>query len=304
VSAVDPRLSSDGRAFEERGDVSKRILKLVQTDDLRRSKSDKLIANYIERNIAELPFETARSIAQRLELSPMTVGRYLRRMGFDGLDELKGELRRGSSNPAWQVKGQVDRLEQDRKEGKLLAGLIQQQIDNLGQIYEITRAPEWQQTIDALVEASEVYVAAYQNVRGIAQYFASQLSYTRPRVQFVDGVNGTYAEVLDGSVEGRLLFLHDVRRFAAKARPLALEARRAGVKVVLLTDEFCPWGPEVSDICLVVPGSHGPLWDGAATMTAVMDLMLSNIIVVLGDEVSERVDTLTRLQDVFGDFES
>ena len=284
--------------------MSKRILTLVQSEELRRSKSDKLIANYIERNIADLPFETARSIAQRLELSPMTVGRYLRRMGFDGLDDLKGELRRRRSNPAWQVKGQVDRLEQDRKEGKLLAGLIQQQIDNLGQIYDITTAAEWQQTIDALVGASAVYVAAYQHVRGIAQYFASQLSYTRPRVQFVDGVNGTYAEVLDGSVEGRLLFLHDVRRFAAKARPLAVEARRAGVKVVLLTDEFCPWGPEVSDICLVVPGSHGPLWDGAATMTAVMDLLLSNIIVVMGDAVSERVDTLTRLQDVFGDFES
>ena len=284
--------------------MSKRIVKLVQSDDLRRSKSDKLIAHYIERNIAELPFETARSIAQRLQLSPMTIGRYLRRMGFDGLDELKNELRRSSSNPAWQVKGRVEPLEQDRREGKLLAGLIQQQIDNLGQIYAITAAPEWQETIDALINATEVYVAAYQNVRGIAQYFASQLSYTRPRVQFVDGLNGTYAELLDGSVEGRVLFLHDVRRFAAKARPLALEARRAGVKVVLLTDEFCPWGPEVSDVCLIVPGSHGPLWDGAATMTAVMDLMLSNIIVLMGDEVSERVDTLTRLQDVFGDFES
>ena len=284
--------------------MSKRILKLVQSDDLRRSKSDKLIAHYIERNIAELPFETARSIAQRLQVSPMTIGRYLRRMGFDGLDELKSELRHGGSNPAWEVKGPVASLEQDRKEGKLLAGLIQQQIDNLGQIYAITSAPEWQKTIDALIGASEVYVAAYQNVRGIAQYFASQLSYTRPRVQFVDGLNGTYAELLDGSVQGRLLFLHDVRRFAAKARPLALEARRTGVKVVLLTDEFCPWGREVSDICLIVPGSHGPLWDGAATMTAVMDLMLSHIIVLKGDEVSERVDALTRLQDVFGDFEA
>ncbi len=284
--------------------MSKRILKLVQSDDLRRSKSDKLLAHYIERNIADLPFETARSIAQRLQLSPMTVGRYLRRMGFDGLDELKNELRHGSANPAWQVKGRFEGLEQDRKEGKLLAGLIQQQIDNLTQIYAVVQSPEWQETIDALIGATEVYVAAYQNVRGVAQYFASQLSYTRPRVQFVDGLNGTYSELLDGSVEGRLLFLHDVRRFAAKARPLAQEARRAGVKVVLLTDEFCPWGPEVSDICLIVPGSHGPLWDGAATMTAVMDLMLSNVIVVLGEEVNERVETLTRLQDIFGDFEA
>ena len=284
--------------------MAQRILKLVQSEELRRSKSDRLIAHYIERNLAEIPFETAKSIASRLELSPMTVGRYLRRMGFDGLDQLKHELRRGSSNPAWQVKGPVDRLREDVREGKLLAGLIQEQINNLGMVYELTTSPEWQQAIEALIGASEVYVAAYQNVRGIAQYFASQLSYTRSRVQFVDGLNGTYSELLDGSVEGRVLFLHDVRRFAAKAKPLAMEARRAGVKVILYTDEYCPWAAEVSDICLVVPGSHGPLWDGAATTIAVMDLMLSNIIVVLGDEVSERVGMLTRLQDVFGDFEA
>ena len=53
-----------------------------------------------------------------------------------------------------------------------------------------------------------------------------------------------------------------------------------------------------------MPGSHGPLWDGAATIAAVMDPMLSNIIVEMGEVVSQRVDTLTRLQDVFGDFES
>jgi DNA-binding MurR/RpiR family transcriptional regulator len=285
--------------------LSKHILKLVQSADMRKSKSDKLIASYIERNIAELPFETAKSIAARLDISQMTVGRYLRRLGFDGLDELKAALRRGSrSNPAWQVKGSLDRFQEDLRDGKFLAGLLQQQVDNLGMIYALTTAPQWQQTIDALISASEVYVAAYQNVRGIAQYFAAQLSYTRPRVTFVDGLNGTYSELLDGSVEGRVLFLHDVRRFASKARPLAEEARRAGVKVILLTDEFCPWAEEVSDISLVIPGSHGPLWDGAATMTAVMDLLLSNIIVVLSGKVGERVELLTRLQDVFGDFES
>ncbi|MBI4045710.1 MAG: MurR/RpiR family transcriptional regulator, partial [Devosia nanyangense] len=149
--------------------MSKAILERLRSDRLRQSNSDKLIANYMERNIAELPFETARSIAGRVGVSPMTVGRYLRRLGFDGLDELKAELRRGASNnPAWQVKGQMERLQADIKEGKLLAGLIQQQMDNLGHIYELTVAPEWQRAVETLVSASEVYVAAYQNVRGIA----------------------------------------------------------------------------------------------------------------------------------------
>jgi DNA-binding MurR/RpiR family transcriptional regulator len=294
-----------GRRANKGITVSKEVLKRLQDAEMRKSKSDKLIANYFERNLAELPFETAKSIAARLEISQMTVGRYLRRLGFDGLDDMKTALRRGSrSNPAWQVKGSMDRFQQDLRDGKFIAGLLQQQVDNLGRIYELTATPEWHQTIDALMTASEVYVAAYQNVRGIAQYFAAQLSYARPRVEFMDGLNGTYAELLDGSVEGRVLFLHDVRRFAAKARPLAEEARRAGVKVILLTDEFCPWAADVSDVALVVPGSHGPLWDGAATMTAVMDLLLSNIIVLRGSDVDERVQLLTRLQDMFGDFET
>jgi len=284
--------------------LSKEILIRLQSAELRKSKADKLIASYIERNLAELPFETAKSIAERLGISQMTVGRYLRRLGFDGLEELKTALRRGRSNPAWQVKGPVARLQQDFRKGKLLAGLVQQQIENLGTVYELTTRPEWQETIDALIGASEVYVAAYQNVRGIAQYFASQLSYSRPGVSFMDGLNGTNAEVLDGSRENRVLFLHDVRRFASKARPLAIEARRMGVKVILFTDEFCPWASEVADIALIVPGSHGPLWDGAATMTAIMDLMLSHIIIQLGSQVDERVQSLTRLQDIFGDFES
>lgn len=60
---------------------------------------------------------------------------------------------------------------------------------------------------------------------------------------------------------------------------------------------------EASDIALIIPGPHGPLWDGSAAILAVLDLLLSNIIVVLGDKVHHRVEMLTRLQDLFGDFE-
>ncbi|ODT13865.1 MAG: RpiR family transcriptional regulator [Kaistia sp. SCN 65-12] len=283
--------------------MTKTILERLGSDDLRRSKSDKLLAQYLERHLAELPFETARSIASKVGVSPMTVGRFLRRAGFDGLDPLKQELRHARSNPAWQVKGEVDVLQSDIREGKLLARLINQQIDNLRQVYEVTITPQWQACVDALIGASEVYVAAYQNIRGMADYMAAQLSYARPGVRYVDGLNGTYSEVLDGAAEGRLLLMIEVRRFASKALPLALEARKCGVKVILLTDDFCPWAQEASDIALIVPGPHGPLWDGSATVMAVLDLLLSNIIVVLGEKVDQRVEMLTRLQDTFGDFE-
>lgn len=283
--------------------MSRSIATKLRSPDLRQSKSDILIANYIERNLAELPFETAKSIAEHVGVSQMTVGRYLRRLGYDGLDELKREMRQSASRTAWQVKGRFERLRQDVRQGKLLAELIQQQIDDLGHMYEIVVSPEWRQAIDVLVNVEEVFVAAYQNVRGVAQYFASQLSYARPKVQFVDGLNGTYSELLDGSTRDRCLFLLDVRRFASKARPLADEARAAGIKVILVSDGACLWAHEASDIPIIMPGARGPLWDGAATMVALLDLMISNVVVELGDAVNARVDRLTHLQDTFGDFE-
>jgi len=275
----------------------------LRSPENRQTKSDILIGNFLERNLAELPFETAKSIAQRVGVGQMTVGRYLRRLGYGGLDELKQELRKGSTRTAWQVKDRFERLQGDIKEGKLLAELIQQQADDLGRIYELTVSKEWQAAVDTLVRSREIFVAAYQNVRGVAQYFASQLSYARPRVQFVDGLNGTYSELLDGSGEKRCLVLLDVRRFAGKAKKLGLEARAAGVRVLLITDDACTWVEEVADIPIIMPGARGPLWDGAATTVAVLDLLISNLIVVLGDTVNRRVDELTRLQDVFGDFE-
>ncbi len=283
--------------------MSASILARLRTPEARQTKSDILISNYIERNLAELPFETAKSIAERVGVSQMTVGRYLRRLGYEGLEELKQEMRKGASRTAWQVKGKFSRLQDDIREGRLLAQLIEQQIDDLTQMYEITVSRDWQQAVSALVEAQEVYVAAYQNVRGVAQYFAAQLSYARPKVQFIDGLNGTYAELLDGSAQERLLVLADVRRFAAKARRLAEEARAAGVKVLLVSDDACTWAQEASDIPIIMPGARGPLWDGAATMVAVFDLLIANVIVALGDSVNGRVDILTRLQDTFGDFE-
>jgi DNA-binding MurR/RpiR family transcriptional regulator len=284
--------------------MSANVITRLRAPDLRQTKSDILISNYIERNLAELPFETAKSIARGVGVSQMTVGRYLRRLGYDGLDELKREMRKGSSRTAWQVRGRFDRLQEDARKGQLLAELIRQQIDDLSQMYELTVSHEWQQAIGLLSRAAEVYVAAFQNVRGIGQYFSSQLSYARPGVQFVDGLNGTYMELLDGSCAGRCLFLFDVRRFAAKARPLAEEARAAGVKVILVSDDACTWAREVSDVGIIMPGARGPLWDGAATTVALFDLMISNVVVELGDAVNARVDKLTRLQDRFGDFEN
>lgn len=55
--------------------------------------AERRIAKYFTEHLNDLPFETAASVADRLDLSPMTVGRFLRSLGYQGLDSVKVEIR-------------------------------------------------------------------------------------------------------------------------------------------------------------------------------------------------------------------
>ncbi|MCF4097176.1 hypothetical protein [Maritalea mediterranea] len=104
----------------------------------------------------------------------------------------------------------------------------------------------------------------------MAQYFADQISHVRRGVRSDEELNGIYGEFLDRQGVNRCLVLMDVRRFVSKARPLAQEAARNGVKVILVTDDACIRARDIIAIPLIMLGPR---------------------------------DRLTELQDLFGDFE-
>ena len=66
----------------------------------------KRIATYLLDNLAQLPYETANGIATRTGIAGITVGRFLRQLGFRNLEELKKDLRGGRpwlmpAQPCW-----------------------------------------------------------------------------------------------------------------------------------------------------------------------------------------------------------
>jgi DNA-binding MurR/RpiR family transcriptional regulator len=67
------------------------------------TRSERVIAAYLRAHARELPFETAASIARKVGVSPMTVGRFLRGLGYDGLSAVKAELSSTLQQVPWLV---------------------------------------------------------------------------------------------------------------------------------------------------------------------------------------------------------
>ena len=61
----------------------------------RLTKTEKKLAGYLQSRPDCLVLETAATIAGNVGISPMTVGRFLRKLGFDGLSDVRHQLKAG-----------------------------------------------------------------------------------------------------------------------------------------------------------------------------------------------------------------
>ncbi|HUP07864.1 MAG TPA: transcriptional regulator, RpiR family protein, partial [Caldimonas sp.] len=78
------------------------------------TRSERRIASYMLGNVHLLPFENAAVIAGKTGVSAMTVGRFLRSIGYGGIAELKSELRDAALSSGLTISGRLDRIRASR----------------------------------------------------------------------------------------------------------------------------------------------------------------------------------------------
>jgi len=273
-----------------------KILSRLRSEAARRTPSEQQLARFFETHLDELPFETAASIAEKLNLSAVTVGRFLRRLGYSKITELTQALRADLRSPAWQTKAN-DTIEQDGAKAQQLNALV----TNLTRLFERTADPEWARTVYLIARSQRVFVASFQNLRGIGRYFADQLAYARPGVRFAGGEDGVFSAIFEGSPAETCLIIIDSRRYARKAGLLARRAMAAGIHVVGITDIYCQWQAS-AEIIVTDPGEGEVFWDSAVSTVALLELVIQSVTELLGDQAQKQISEIADLQDYFGDF--
>ena len=203
------------------------------------TRSDERIATWLRLNEATLALENGASIAAKTGVSEITVSRFLRRIGYRGMADLKAEL--GSVAAKLHVNA-ADRYK------RLLEGemgtLLKREADAvLGLGAQIAR-PEWEAAITIIDQADEVFVTGFQTVRGLAEDFARRLGIVRGSVRFVAAHDAGLVEWVPSrrrGSEARVLVLVDMIPYAREAEIVVRTARNLGIEVVVVTDELNSW---------------------------------------------------------------
>jgi DNA-binding MurR/RpiR family transcriptional regulator len=266
------------------------------------TKAEKAVANYLLANLRHLPFETAASIAGNVGVSQMTVGRFLRSLGYKGLTELKEDLRDNLDRTPLLISDRVDRIRRNGAKNSALWDNLELEVRSLVGVYELIGTPVWRRVVQRLAGSAQVRVAGFQTVSGIAGDFASRLGYVRAGVGCLDGSDGTFAELFATGTGGTSLMLIEMRRYTKLSHLLAQKSVERGLPLVIICDSHCYWARDYTGDVLVLDTASTLFWDSQAPFVSLFNLLLNDVIAALGDGVAKRTKLLAELQESFDSF--
>lgn len=264
--------------------------------------AEKAIASYFLADAARIPFTTTAKIAEAVGVSRMTVGRFLRRLGYSGLTDLKEDLGAALPTPPLLISDRMTRLAGARG-GRRLRTSYEAEVAALLNVYEMVGGDTWNRVAHRLANAATVAVAGFQTVEGLASSFVQRLGYLRPGARLLDGKDGTFFELLEDGRDDGFLFLVEMRRCTRAARLLAEAAASSGVPVAILCDRHCHWARDVTEDVLSVSTDSELFWDSQAPLVSAMGLLLDDCARTIGGPIAKRAKRLVALQDRFGAFE-
>lgn len=276
-------------------DTSRDLLQRLEDSLESFTPAERTIANFILTNRGGIAFETANSIAEKLEVSAITVGRFSRKMGYRHFKDLKSGLRTTMSGVPWLVGDQVTEFVGARSGSNRTKRSLELELAGIIEVYGMAEGEGWKQIVDLLAHSRHVHVVGFQTERGVAVTLAHLLQYARDGVSLVDTTAGNYHEIFAGDPEGRCLVQVDMRRYSEQSYDLAARASREGVPVVMLTDKFCDWIRKFTRHVIAVPTEVELFWSSQVSLGCVVNLLVNDVIGELGTRVEARLERLSEL---------
>ncbi|MBG6247824.1 MULTISPECIES: MurR/RpiR family transcriptional regulator [Symbiopectobacterium] len=281
------------------------LIARIEASFSQHTPSGKRVAGWLLNNLAQITFESADSIAGYTGTTGITVGRYLRKLGYRNLEDVKASLRADALAPYrhWGVTDRLDAWQQQRTLSNRLSPSLRLEVDAIQDVYRLAQTETFARISQQLAEAEAVFILGIQSTRGIANAFFSHLEYLRPRVSYVDGLSGTWVESLNSEYQRPYVVVTDTRAYSTVARQYCRAASDRQIPLALITDLWCHWARDYSMDLLQVKTDTGHFWDSLAPITYLFNLLLSAVVEQLGDKLSARLALNRALQTEFGQFE-
>lgn len=252
-------------------------------------KQEAHVAQYILLNLDTLSVETGKSLAKKVGVSEVTVGRLLRRLGYGGMKQLKALLRR-----RYSIAGGV--MAERATVPQRWHNTLEAELAAVQSVFAQADGENFERARDILVSSSEIFITGFQSVRGLAEDHARRMSIARSRVRYLSPHDGMLAEWIGHrEAADTCLLIIDVVPYATESQLLAGLARDQGRKVIVVSDEYCHWSRDIADAVFYAPSATGLFLESTLGLNAILSLLVDVVARGKLDPTEDRLGQWKRL---------
>jgi DNA-binding MurR/RpiR family transcriptional regulator len=266
------------------------------------TKLERRIAAYLLANPTALLVDTSGTIAERAYVSPMTVTRFFKKLGFDSAAAAKDALKQEVYGSELRTIGKrFDDFQRSRADASHDEH-YQAAAAATSRACEVSQEPIWREIISLVAHADSVYATGFQTMGYLANGLVQRLGYVRANVHELDGTDGVYAKLLTDPAPKRTLIIIDTFRYGRNGPVLAKAARDRGADVVIFCDELCDWAAPITPYVVALPSEAGFFFRPTTAIYFSLNLLIQDVIDELGDSVREQMKLLSQAQELFGQY--
>ena len=257
------------------------------------SKGQKRIADFIVNSYDSAAFMTAATLGKAVHVSESTVVRFATALGFDGYPGLQKSLQELIRNRLTNV--QRIHLVSNLTAQSALESVLKSDMANLRSTIEETDAAVFQNTIQCILTAKNVYVMGLRSTQMLAQFLGYYLNFVLPNVKIVGAGVLDALDQLMRIGENDVLIAITFPRYSTRTVEAVQVAKNKGAKVIAITDSNLSPIVAPADFALMARSDMASFVD-----SLVAPLSLINAIIVAcglsrSESVSQYFDELERV---------
>ena len=272
--------------------MEKDLLTILSEGSRKFSKGQRIIAKYILNNYDKAAFMTAGRLGKIVGVSESTVVRFASELGYDGYPSMRKALQEMIRNRLTSVQ-RIEVAKDMIDDTDIVRSVINSDIQNLQATLELLEEKSFNASIDAIIEAKNIYIVGMRTSTSLATLLGLYLNLLRNNVNVIHDVGASeiYEQIIRIGA-GDLFIGISFPRYSSHT----VFAKKMGAKTIAVTDSAASPFEGLADLSLHAKSDMVSFLD---SLVAPMSL-INSIIVAVGIRNKENVSqTFERLERIW-----
>ncbi len=279
------------------------LLKIMQQNMARFSKSQKRIAEYIMNHYDKAAFMTAARLGQTINVSESTVVRFAAELGYDGYPAMQKALQEIIRNKLTAVQ-RMEVANHRIDEHNVLDTALRSDVDNILTTLTETDKAAFDAVVNSILQSKKIYIIGVRSSAALAEFLGFYFRLIFPNVYLL-GTTSTseiFEQILHISEEDVLIGI-SFPRYSKRTVKAMQYAQSRGADVVAITDSAHSPLYQYATHKLTARGDMVSFVDSLVAPLSLINALIVAVSMKKNKEISETFRSLEKIWDEYEVYE-